>query len=289
VSSASVTLDFFETMGSPIIAGRGFDSRDLVPSTPVVVVNQSFVETALGGQQPLGRRVRYASPRSDPGSDDEPWHEIIGVVRDLGMGQSNALAGIYHPIAPAAAYGAHVAVHVTGDPVSFVPELYRITTAASPALRLEDWARLAGRDVMTLEDASRLDLIGPRVMFWLAFLVTVVAVALSLSGIYAIMSFTVWQRRREIALRMAVGSDAKRITAAILRRPLVQVGLGVLVGAGLIAVLAASGLGNALSGDGLALLTAYALFMAVVCLLASIAPIRHMLRVDPAVALKSDT
>lgn len=79
VSSSSVALDFFETMGSPVLAGRGFDSRDLFSSAPVVVVNRSFIAIALGGQQPIGRRVRYVNPRSGPGSDDEPWHEIVGV------------------------------------------------------------------------------------------------------------------------------------------------------------------------------------------------------------------
>ena len=114
------------------------------------------------------------------------------------------------------------------------------------------------------------------------------AIALSLSGIYAAVSFAVSRRRREIAVRVALGARPLGIVTAILRRPLAQVGLGVVAGAGLVLALAEVASPSGLSLPGAAMVAAYAAFMMGVCMLACIVPTARALRIEPGEALRGD-
>ena len=124
--------------------------------------------------------------------------------------------------------------------------------------------------------------------FWTWFLIAAcgIALVLSLAGIYAVMSFTVAHRTREIGIRVALGADRRRLVGAIFRRPLIQVALG--IGAGGLLMLAL------LAGDGYVTLTAFALLLAYltimtgVCLLAAVVPTRRALAVEPSEALRSE-
>jgi ABC-type antimicrobial peptide transport system permease subunit len=126
---------------------------------------------------------------------------------------------------------------------------------------------------------------------------TAVALLLSLAGIYAVLSFTVARRTREIGVRVALGANRFRVITGIFRRPLMQVGLGVAGGAALIA-LGAVALsrttqfentpGAGLSTGEVALLVVYAAFMVGVCTLACVVPTRRALRVEPIIAMRAD-
>jgi putative ABC transport system permease protein len=136
VGSAVVSLDFFEVLGTPVLSGRQFQDADRESAARPVIVNRAFVNQVLGGSNPLGRRLRHVD-RRDP--RPQPWHEIVGVVRDLGMigGDAGDVgAGIYHPSAPGTAAPVRVAVRVNGDPESFAQRLRAIAGAVDPALRL---------------------------------------------------------------------------------------------------------------------------------------------------------
>src|SRR5436190_1630397 len=87
VSSASVALDFFDVLDAPILSGRAFHSGDLLPGVRTVIVNQSFAQVVLGGNNPIGRRFRYSDPtqQSATKSATEPWHQVVGVVGDFGI------------------------------------------------------------------------------------------------------------------------------------------------------------------------------------------------------------
>jgi putative ABC transport system permease protein len=287
VSAAAVDADYFDVLGAPLRAGRGFHPGDLEPGARAVIVNQSFVEHVLGGRSPIGRRLRYvyaalteadAAPDAPPG----PWHEIVGVAPDLGTStdQDPKVAAIYHPLAPGAVTPLHVGVRVRGDPAAFAPRLRAVASAVDPTLRLDRLVPMA-----ELSDAELRAL-----AFWfrITVLVSVIAVLLSLTGIYAVMSFTVSRRTREIGIRVALGSDRRRVVAAIFRRPLTQVGLGVGAGGILIAGLAFMGTGGVVTARGVALLVAYAALMLGVCLLACVVPTRRALGVEPTEALRAD-
>ena len=307
VSSASVTASYFDAVDAPVLLGRGFRASDQQtdpedPTEPtakagVVIVNQSFVRLVLGGRNPIGRRIQYVEleewdgPRP-PASNPGPWFEIVGVVRDLGMavgsdggtadqnpdvekqaaGGDPKVAGIYHPVAPGGVYPAHMAVHVSGDPAAFEPRLRAIATEVDPTLRLYDVTALANVTASELQFLS----------FWFRMLlgVAVLALILSLAGIYAVMSFTVSRRTREIGVRIALGADKRRVVTAIFRRPLMQVALGVVAGAVLVGLMARAATG-AMSPREVAIVVGYALLMMLVCLLACIVPTRRAEGDDP--------
>jgi ABC-type antimicrobial peptide transport system permease subunit len=126
--------------------------------------------------------------------------------------------------------------------------------------------------------------------FWSLLLSTVSAMALllSLAGIYAVMSFTVSRRTREIGIRVALGSGARRVVLAVLRRQLAQVSLGVTLGGlALVSLVSVAG-GLRPSVGQLALLGAYAILMTLVCLTACLVPMRRALRIQPTDALRMD-
>jgi ABC-type antimicrobial peptide transport system permease subunit len=126
---------------------------------------------------------------------------------------------------------------------------------------------------------------------------TGVAMLLSLSGIYAVLSYIVARRTREIGVRVALGASARKVITAIFRRPLIQVTLGVIAGIVLIALgsfavanstqFSGTGIGGLALGD-VALLVGYAILMLGVCMLACVVPTIRALRVQPMEALRTE-
>ena len=114
-----------------------------------------------------------------------------------------------------------------------------------------------------------------------------VALVLSLAGIYAVMSLAVARRTREIGIRVALGASPRGIVSGVFRRPLTQVGLGIVAGAGLVLWLM-RGMNRLLPFEDLAFLGVHVLFMTGVCVLACIVPTRRALAVEPTEALRAD-
>jgi predicted permease len=286
VQTASVDREFFDVLGAPILSGRDFHSGDLEPGSRVVIVNQSFATLVFGARDPIGRRIRYA--RAEEWNSGRPtfgepsqWHEIVGVVRNLGLAPSDmGGAGFYLPVAAGGVHPAYLAVHVRGDPVAFAPRLRAIAGAVDPALRLYDPVRLD-----RVNDAEL-----RTIAFWFRLLLGVsgLALTLSLAGIYAVMAFTVARRTREIGIRVALGANPRRVVVAIFRRPLAQVALGVATGMVLVAGLVLLATDFHLSVSQAVSVVLYAALMLGVCLLACVVPTRRALRVEPTEALKAE-
>lgn len=294
---ASIDPDYFDVLDAPILAGRAFSGGDLQRDARTVIVDQGFVDQVLAGRSAVGRRIRFAPEPSVDGGGAEaprPWYEIVGVVKELGMRSATErgrAAGLYLPAAPGSADETWMIVHGRGDPMPLGPRVRVLASAVDPMLRVADVARL---DRVT-------DPILWAIGLWirLTVMLTAIALLLSLAGIYAVLSFTVARRTREIGVRVALGASRRRVVTAIFRRPLIQVGLGVAAGTVLIAIgtIAASGWapdrGIDLSKTGMsagqaALLLAYALLMLGVCLLACIVPTRRALGVEPTEALRME-
>jgi putative ABC transport system permease protein len=288
VSAAWIDVDYFDVLGTPVLSGRGFHSSDPESGQRVVIVNQAFVHGVLEDRNPLGRRLRYLdSEESSPAPVNPqpgPWYEIVGVVKDLGMTTGGdptfSGAGLYHPLALGTANPVYLAAHVKGDPVSFTGRLRALATAVDPTLRLYA--------LQPMDEIQQAELRWLSLWFRLTVLLSSIALLLSLAGIYAVMSFTVSRRTREIGIRLALGADRRRVIAAIFHRPLAQVGSGVIAGAALTAALAFLVLRAQLWPKGAALVMAYAGLMMAVCMLACIVPTRRALRVEPTEALRAD-
>jgi ABC-type antimicrobial peptide transport system permease subunit len=173
-----------------------------------------------------------------------------------------------------------VGVRLRGDPTTFAPRLRALATGIDPTLRLYDVRPLG--DVNQSEQQF--------LEFWFRILLAVsgVALLLSLAGIYAVMSFTVARRTREIGIRVALGAAPWRVILAVLRRPIAQVAVGIGAGGLLVGGLMSGRSGAALSIAQAGAVAGYACLMLLVCLLACIAPARRALRVQPTEALRAD-
>jgi ABC-type antimicrobial peptide transport system permease subunit len=224
----------------------------------------------------------------------------VGVVKDLGVGfmlQRGRAAGLYFPAAPSSGTPVNMIVHVKGDPLSMAPAVRTIANAADVNIRLSGF--------------SRLDKVSDDVLWilgmWLRVtaVLTGIALLLSLAGIYAVLSFTVSRRTREIGVRVALGASRRRVVTAIFRRPLTQVGVGVMLGGILIGILAlltsippdsnaetaiASAFASVegLSARQVLMVVFYAALMMGVCLLACIVPTRRALQIEPMQALRAE-
>jgi putative ABC transport system permease protein len=289
VNVGRIEPSYFDVLKAPVLAGRAFAAADLAPGANVAIVDQGFVEEVLQGRNPIGQQLRFVQdPNDTAGQPPNPWIEIVGVVKELGMGSPLAkerAAGLYLPATPERFDRVFMMVHGRGDPMTLIPQVRAIAAAVDPTLRLGEPQRVD----QVLEDV----LWFVRLWMRITILMTAVALLLSLSGIYAVLSFIVARRTREIGVRVALGASRRRVIAAIFRRPLIQVGGGVVAGGGLIALAATietdmPGLSGDLSLEGFALVVAYAIFMLGVCLLACVVPTRRALSVEPTVALRLD-
>lgn len=294
VITAAVDVDFFEVFQTAVLFGRAFDSQDTGGGANTVVVNQLFVGQVLGGRNAIGRRIRHKPRGSHSLLEPGPWFEIIGVVPDLVRAadaplrlDNPAKPVVYHRLGSAQAqnYPLYLAAQVRGDPNPLVPTLRRIAADLNPALRLNDIQRL---DQATSSDAGAWRAIADVVLT-----VSAIALGLSLAGLYAVMSFTVARRTREIAVRVALGARAPSVVVAVFRRPFGQVAAGVAVGCVLVGALVALSMRDSEVAIGTVtrhatLLLGYGTAMMGVCALACIGPVLRVFRVEPIDVLRDD-
>lgn len=275
---AAIDRSFFETLEQPVIAGRGFESRDLAMSPRPVIVNRSFVAQAFGESNPLGRRIRSAVAAGEPSA---PWQEIIGVVNDLGMNVADPAkaAGVYYLADYGQLYPAILIARIRGDAAAFAPRLRSILTSIDADMELENPVRL---DLVVNEKLweARFGGIGFGAL-------AVIAIILSAAGLYALMAFSVTQRTREIAIRVALGARPASIARGVLSRALLQLLAGVTLGAGLGLSIVPDILNkNVQASDWRQTLAAVAVGMIAVGLIACAVPTRRALRIQPIDALK---
>lgn len=228
VQRALVDVGFFEGLGQPILAGRDFTAADADVEPRAhrapVIVNTRFVDEVLGGRNALGVRFREVTP---PDTDEASyeWFEVVGVVGPFGMNATNPLrdAGIYHPMVPGEHNPVRFLVETVDDPAGFAPTFRSVVAGVDPEATVENAEPLH----LIMERESRI----LRWIFSMQVVLAAVAFLLSVTGLYALMSFTVSQRRREIGVRQALGARPWSIISTIARRAAVQLGLGLGLGA----------------------------------------------------------
>ncbi|MEX2177745.1 MAG: ABC transporter permease [Gemmatimonadaceae bacterium] len=275
VASTRVDQKYLDVLGVSMLSGRWFNSSESTPNNRVAVVNKAFVDRVMGGTNPIGRRIRYPWRGL---RDTLPWYEIIGVAPDMGTNSGWGPAGIYHPLIRRGTYPLNVAIQVRGDPHAFGPRLRAVATDVDVTLRLAEVMPL--RDVVNAEVAFY--------EFWVKMttIVSAMVLVLSLVAIYAVMSFAVSRRTREIGVRVALGATPPRIVRAVFAQPLRQLGMGLAAGTLLVWALLGGIDGGLPSADQLLFLGGYTAVMAAVCLIACIVPTLRALRVEPTEALR---
>ncbi len=275
---ARVAVDFFDSMGQPILLGRDFNAGDVGEDASAVIVNTTFVERVLGGGPAIGRRIRFV-PRGD--GEPGPWKEIVGVVGHLGMRLISPEndQGVYLPVAPGELETVRLAIHVRGEPLGFVPRLREVAADVAPDLIVSATG--------PLEDIYEGDWYLILALSLGAGLLVAILLALAASGIYAIMSFSVSARTAEIGIRSALGADRRDLIVLVARRAVTQIAVGVLIGMPLAALFLINDVGSRYVGAGRTLVVGI-LTMVVVGLAACTGPTLRALRIDPNVALKGE-
>ena len=293
VTTATIHPSYFDVLQAPMISGRAFTSADLSPDARVVIVDQGFVDRVAPGRNLVGHRVRLSSEQgADSNVAELPWYEIVGVVKELGMRKvatPQRVAGLYLPFVPGREGTVKMIVHVRGNPVAMAPRVRELAMGVDAALQLDQ--------VMRVDQVLTPELWVFRVWMRIIIGLTAVALLLSLSGIYAVLAYTVARRTREIGVRVALGAGPRRVITSIFRRPLIQVSLGV-IGGSVIIALAAIGVQNTTHFSGteiggitlgdIPLLLGYAILMFGVCTLACVVPTLRALRVQPTEALRAE-
>ena len=275
----SVDPRFFDVVGAPVIRGRALTTADAEQGTRVVLVNETFVEEVLGGRNPIGRRFRFWST-GEPTA--ESWYEIVGVVPDLSVSEKSTsydTKRIYRTTLPRAVEPLRVAVHVRGDPQRFAVRLRELAQATDPALRVID-----PKPLPLLEDP---DSAGMSFGFELMVSLTLVTLMLSLAGVYAVTAFAVARRTREIGVRVALGARPLDVLTTVFKRPIVQMALGIGIGAILGFGLANDDLSK-VHLDVLSNTAVFVLSTILCCALACIVPTQRALRIQPTEALKDE-
>jgi putative ABC transport system permease protein len=274
--SMAIGPGFFAAFEVPLLTGRDFHDGDRVAEARTVIVNEAFARRYFQGASPVGRRVRYASADA---TAPEPWLEIVGMVRDIGMTPTDLGEApyVFRGVNTATASPLVMAVKVDGDPATLTPRVRTIAADIDPGLRLDE--------LRSLDDlAWRVDM--PAVIAATA-LVGIVGLGLFLSaaGIFALMSVSVSRRTREIGLRAALGASQGRLLAGVLSRALLLVGSGIVAGNLVLMLFVALEPEADLLEIWDVLLTT-SVVMLVVGLLACVVPARRALRIHPTDALK---
>ena len=197
-----VSIEWFDVHDVPLTAGRRFSDADTTANASAVIVNGHFARDVLGDQSAVGRRFRYVglSGDADPDSVElDRWFEIVGVVGNIPPIAEPGTVGarVYHSVAAGQFYPMTLSMRLrVSEPLEFSVRLRDISAAVDPDLQLRD----VERPVDFLEGEAG---IFRRIAIGLALL-TLSIVVLSAAGIYALMSCTVEQRRKEIGIRAAL-------------------------------------------------------------------------------------
>jgi putative ABC transport system permease protein len=301
VTSASVGL--FDLFDAPMVAGRGFIDADTASGSTAIIVDTAFAARLTGGNV-VGRRIRSVEALPSSAGETagrEPWLEIVGVVADPPQPSIDPddwwLPNVYRAAAP-------TSLKTDGPEATSILLRIRARSGLTPVFtrRLRDMVttidpRLELHELLSDEGVLSS---GGRTLRTGALSVagaTLSVLLLAAAGIYAMLSFTVAQRRREIGIRAALGANPRRILSGVFARASAQLGVGVAVGLALAIALngATDGIvmgspsadGKGLRGAAVLMPIVAAIVMAV-GLLAALSPARRGLAVQPTEALRDE-
>jgi len=215
---------YADVMGLRVIDGRWITERDRIDSPPVVVISESFAKQHFSGERAIGQRLQYYSGR--PTGPPAPAPEIVGIVSDVrqfGMAESEA-PQMYVPHAQRAWTFTSFFVRAAGNPRSVMASLPAAVHAIDPDRPLEH--------VRTLDELISNSTADQRALSGLLLIAAAVALLISTIGVYGVTAATTAARRRELAIRAAIGADRGALVGLVVRQGLIAAGIGVAAGIG---------------------------------------------------------
>ena len=270
---------YFQTIGTPLLAGRDFDDRDTATSVKVAIVNQAFVRKILKGADPLGKRFRIHEHPGKP----RPLYEIVGVTAD------NKFQDMHEDFLPFMYFPAtqeenpdpddHILIRSSLPLTSLIGSMKETIADVNPGIDLE---------FMVFKTRIHDSLLQDQLMATLSGFFGFLAALLAAIGLYGVMSYMVIQRTKEIGIRMAIGAERADVLRMILREATVLTVAGLVIGSGL-ALASAQAAQSLLFGlkprDPLTFVMAVVTLSAVAAL-ASFLPAYRASKLDPLTALR---
>jgi len=271
-----ISVDYFKTLGIPLVSGRTFNDQDRADGAPVAIVNQTFVDTFFPTSEPIGRRM-----------DSPAWKGrrilIVGVAADTTPEAGTASRPwVYLPFSQLPVPGTSLLVRAAGNPLSLVPAIRERIWALDPNVPLDK--------IYPLEQKVAEAATSPRFTLLLVGVFAGLGLVLAAVGIYGVMSFAVTERTKEIGIRRALGAQEGAIVWAVIRQGMTLALLG-LTGGLLIAVWATRLMTTLLfkvSGTDPLTFAVVSSVMIAVALLACYIPARRATRIDPLLSLRHE-
>lgn len=279
-----VTPGYLETMGIGLQGGRYFRDSDDRDSPPVVIVDERLAHRFWPNRDPLGERM-YQPDLKDPTKADNAtvWYRVVGVVKSVRLedlsGKGNSEGAYYFPYSQNTFRTFTFAIRTVGDGTTLIHSVQTEIAAIDPELALFD--------IRTMTQRIALSLSSRRTSMLMALAFGALALFLASVGIYGVLAYLVAQRRREIAIRVALGSTQIGIVTLVLREGLVLVGIGLVMGI-VGAVSMRTAVANQIYGIGPLdplVIGGVAILFGAVALAACVVPARRAASVDPAIVL----
>jgi ABC-type antimicrobial peptide transport system permease subunit len=288
-----VSRDYFDVLGIQLLRGRAFTAAERAMDAGVVVVSERIAQRLFDDADPVGRAIRFRVSPVSPGAAADPaaadrTYTIVGVVRDLksrmGLGSVSS-ADLYIPIAPESP-ATSIVVRVSGDAEQARRALLERLLAVDPSLG----------DIVTLQTMFGVQEYMLRVAFWTTAITGGLALVLTVSGLFGVLSYVVARRTNEIGVRMALGASSAQVARLVLSQSLLPVGIGLAIGAALTGGLVKTLMGwfqslNVTDTVRVYDPVAYAGSVIVIvgaCVLAAWLPARRAARIDPHTILKQE-
>ena len=273
VAESWVAPKYFETLGTPLLAGRDFDFRD--QGRPrVAIINQTMARYYFGGRSPLGESVSF--------DGDDQRYEIIGVVGDSKLYEIRepTYRTVYFNMFQEPSPGSRFVLRTNIDPDAVAPQVIRTVHSKLKTVAI--------KNVRTMTDQVDETIVPERLIALLSGWFGALGALLAAIGLYGLLAYTVARRINEIGIRMALGATSRKVTQMVLLEALGMVCAGLIIGiplafwskrfaATLIADLPAASVAPIVFGS---------VGMIALALLAAYVPARRAARVDPIVALR---
>lgn len=222
VNQMSVTEGYFEAMDARLVKGRLFTARDTVTTTPVVIIGETAARQLFPGRDPIGRQLSAAgAPRDAEGTPQ--WQTVVGVVSDSHLrGIDDVRLDVYMPHQQVTQRVNAIVIRTDADPAALA------ATVRAAILDVDPRAVIGG--VRTLEAIVRTATAPWHFGMLLFSVLAAVAFTLALTGLFGVIAYSVAQRHREIAIRLALGALPGQVRVMILRESAVLIVAGLALG-----------------------------------------------------------
>jgi macrolide transport system ATP-binding/permease protein len=276
----AVSVDYFKTIQAKLIHGRFFSEADTASSAQVVIINQTLAKQFFPNEDPIGKSI------GNTDLDPKSMRQIVGVVDDIREGglDQEIRPALYYPFVQSTDDSFEIVVRAAQDPKLMLPSLVKAMRDIDPNIGVRNESTMAQQ----INDSPTAYL--HRSAAWLLGGFAILALLLSVVGLYGVIAYSVSQRTREIGVRMALGAQRSSVYQLILKEATWLIALGIVAGlAGSLAVTTLMGklLFGVHSWD-VPTLAAVAVLLGLSALLASYIPARRAASVNPVEALRAE-